>query len=149
MVDPAGPEQAPFIADCWKGMMDELGMAPGGLVPDWRDRLSGYFASGIAAGSQGWFVARSSDGTLFGSAGALIGETSLIYLRPWATLAGVFVRPEYRRRGTARALTEAAIGWARRRGCAAVRLIASEQAENLYRELGFTNGRELVLRLHP
>ncbi len=149
MVDAAGPEQAPFIADCWKAMMDELDMAPGGLIADWRGRLSSYFASGIAAGSQGWFVARTGDGTLFGCAGVLIGETALVYVRPWATLAGVFVRPEYRRRGTARALTEAAIGWARRRGCGALRLIASEQAEGLYRTLGFTDGRELVLRLRP
>ena len=149
MVDSATAAQAPFVADCWKAMMDELGMAPGGLVPDWRDRLTGYFAAGIAAGSQAWFVARAADGTLFGSAGVLIGETSLIYVEPWATLAGVFVRPEYRRQGTARELTEAAIEWARRRGCAVVRLIASKQAEPLYRGLGFTDGRELVLRLRP
>src|SRR5579863_5761766 len=101
MVVRAGPDQAPFLADCWKAMMDELGMAPGGLVSEWRESLTGYFAAGIAAGSQGWFVAQSPDGTLFGSAGALIGETSLIYLQPWATLAGVFVRPEHRRRGAA------------------------------------------------
>ena len=149
MVDPAGPDLAPFLADCWKAMMDELSMAPGGLVPDWRDRLIGYFAAGISAGTQGWFVARASDGTPFGSAGALIGETSLIYAYPWATLAGVFVRPEYRRQGAARALTEAAIDWARRRGCAVVRLIASQEAEPLYRGLGFTDGRELRLQLRP
>ena len=130
-------------------MMDELSMAPGGLVPDWHDRLTAYFAAGIVSGTQGWFVARAADGTLFGSAGALVGETSLIYQYPLATLAGVYVRPEYRRRGAARALTAAAVDWARGRGCAAVRLIASEQAEPLYRGLGFTDGRELVLRLRP
>ncbi|MBV8434017.1 MAG: GNAT family N-acetyltransferase, partial [Candidatus Eremiobacteraeota bacterium] len=57
------------------------------------------------------------------------------------------VSPAHRRKGLARRLTEAAIAWAREHGCTLVRLSASEPAETLYRSLGFTRGRELVLRL--
>ena len=147
MVDSAGAHEAPFLADCWRAMLDELEMVPGGFEPNWRDRLSRFFAIGIEGGSQGWFVAREPDGAPFASAGALIGETSLIQLHPIATIGGVYVQPGFRRQGVARRLTEAAIGWARERGCMLVRLSASEPAEALYRDLGFVAGRELVLRL--
>ncbi|HEY1976622.1 MAG TPA: GNAT family N-acetyltransferase [Candidatus Baltobacteraceae bacterium] len=147
MVDSARADEAPFLADCWKAMLDELSMAPGGFVPDWRERLTRFFAEGMADGRHGWFVARDRDGAPFASAGALIAETSVIQARPMATIAGVYVRPAYRRRGVARELTEAAIAWARARHCTLVRLSASEPAETLYRNLGFERGRELVLRL--
>ncbi|HKE36356.1 MAG TPA: GNAT family N-acetyltransferase, partial [Candidatus Baltobacteraceae bacterium] len=147
MVDSAGVTEAPFLADCWKAMLEELCMAPGGFVPDWRERLTGFFAAGMEGGYHGWFVARDPGGTPFASAGALIAETSMIQLARIATIAGVYVQPAYRRRGVARELTEAAIAWARGRSCTLVRLSASEPAETLYRDLGFTPGREMVLRL--
>jgi len=146
MVEAAGPNEAPFLADCYKAMLDEAGLTSG-LRPDWHERLVRYFQRGMADGTQGWFVAREPGGAPYGSACVFLSETSTVQLRPWATLAGVYVKPEMRRRGTARALTLAAIAWARDRNCAVVRLTASEPAESLYRSLGFTPGRELVLRL--
>jgi GNAT superfamily N-acetyltransferase len=71
----------------------------------------------------------------------------MIQVQRMATIAGVYVHPVYRRRGVARELTEAAIAWARGQNCVLVRLSASEPAEALYRNLGFTPGREMVLRL--
>ncbi|HZY98031.1 MAG TPA: GNAT family N-acetyltransferase [Candidatus Baltobacteraceae bacterium] len=147
MVDSASVPEAPFLADCWKAMLEELSMAPGGFVPDWRERLARFFAAGMKGGYHGWFVARDPDGTPFASAGALIAETSMIQVQRMATIAGVYVQPAHRRRGIARELTEAAIAWARRRSCTLVRLSASQPAEALYRDLGFTAGREMVLRL--
>jgi GNAT superfamily N-acetyltransferase len=147
VVDSARRDEAPFLADCWRAMLEELHMAPGGFVPGWRERLVRFFAAGMEAGSQGWFVARGPGGAPFASAGVLIAETSMIQVQRMATIAGVYVDPAHRRNGTARRLTEAAIAWARERGCTLVRLSASEPAETLYRDLGFERGRELVLRL--
>jgi GNAT superfamily N-acetyltransferase len=146
-VDSARQEEAPFLADCWRAMLDELNMAPGGFVEDWRGRLAAFFAGGMADQTQGWFVGRDPAGSPVASAGALIPETVMIMKPRLATIAGVYVAPPFRRQGLARRLTEAAIGWARERGCSLVRLSASEPAASLYRSMGFTRGRELVLRL--
>ena len=146
VVDSARADEAPFLADCYKAMLDEAGLNAG-LRPDWHERLIRYFRQGMADDTQGWFVARGPGGVPYGSACAFLSETSAVHLRPWATLAGVYVKPEMRRRGTARSLTEAAIAWAREHDCALVRLTASEPAEALYRNMGFVPGRELILRL--
>ena len=146
-IRPAQAQDAAFLADGWRAMIDELDMAPAGFVPGWRERLASFFASGLAAGAHGWFVACSPDGTPVGCAAAMIAETTLVQVEPTATIAGVYVAPAFRRRGMARDLTQAAIAWARRRGCRQVRLVASPQAEPLYRSLGFTDGRELILTL--
>ena len=146
MVESAGPDDAPFLADCWRAMLVELAMAPAGLQPDWRDRLSAFFAAGMRNGSQGWFVLRHPSGKIYASAGALISETSMVHVRPAsATIAGVYVSPDRRREGAARALTRACIDWARERGCELVQLRASEPARSLYLSLGFVPGRELIL----
>jgi GNAT superfamily N-acetyltransferase len=109
---------------------------------------SGSIFRGRNEGRVPWLVrGRDPDGTPFASAGALIAETSMIQVQRMATIAGVYVQPAHRRRGIARELTEAAIAWARRRSCTLVRLSASQPAEALYRDLGFTAGREMVLRL--
>ncbi len=57
----------------------------------------------------------------------------------------VYVRPAYRGRGIARALTKAAIAWLGDAGCARVRLRPSAQAEPLYRSMGFVESGELEL----
>jgi GNAT superfamily N-acetyltransferase len=145
MLDSARPDEAPFLADCWKAMLDELGMAPGGFHAGWRERLAEFFAAGMAEGRQGWFVVRDSQGAPVACAGALIAETSMIQVQRMATVAGVYVKPQHRRQGAARRLTEACIAWARDHGCTLVRLSASEPAEALYRSMGFVPGRELVL----
>ena len=147
MVDSARSDEAPFLADCWRAMLDELKMAPGGYQPNWRERLARFFADGIAGGQQAWFVVRNGEGTPVATAGVFIAETSMIQVDRIATIGGVYVSPAHRRNGLARRLTEAAIAWAREHGCTLVRLSASEPAETLYRSLGFTQGRELVLRL--
>lgn len=152
MVDSAGPEEAPFLAHCWRAMLDELAAAPGatvprGFVPDWHERLVRFFIDGMAAGRQGWFVVRAEAGEPIACAGALILETSMVQVERIATIAGVYVDPAYRRKGLARRLTEATLQWAREHGCTLARLTAGEPAETLYRSMGFTPGRELILRL--
>jgi GNAT superfamily N-acetyltransferase len=141
-------EDAAFFADAWHAMMDELGMAPDGFVPDWRERLTAHFAAGIRDGSQGWFVAAAGSLSV-GSAAAFLARSVTVeiqYLRG-ATIAGVYVVPEHRRAGLARELVTRAIQWARECGCRAVRLQASPLGERLYRSLGFEDGGELILKM--
>ena len=67
-----------------------------------------------------------------------------------AYLLNVYVEPAHRRRGLARMLMEAMLGWARERPLARVVLHASEDGRALYQSLGFfevTNEMRLVLPL--
>ena len=145
-IRPALSADAPFLAGCWRAMLDELEMARAGLVPDWRERLERAFAAGMAEERHGWFVAQAPEGPV-GCAGVFFTETGLVQLDRIATIAGVYVAPASRRGGIARELTRRAIAWAKERGCVTVRLTAAERAEPLYRSLGFQDGRELVLKL--
>ncbi len=66
---------------------------------------------------------------------------------PRGYINGVYVQPDRRRRGIARRLMLAAIGWLREKGCVAVRLRASEDGRALYTTLGFKPGVEMELPL--
>jgi GNAT superfamily N-acetyltransferase len=57
----------------------------------------------------------------------------------------VYVRPERRRRGIARALVETALEWTRANGVDCVILHASDAGRTLYESLGFTATNEMRL----
>jgi ribosomal protein S18 acetylase RimI-like enzyme len=63
-------------------------------------------------------------------------------------LLNVFVEPEYRRRGLARALVEQCLAEARRRRIGVVALHASDEARPLYESLSFTATSEMY-RVEP
>jgi GNAT superfamily N-acetyltransferase len=147
-IRPGEPGDAAFLADTWRAMLDELDLAPGGLVSDWRERLIEHFSAGIAGGSQGWLVAAAGHERV-GTAAAFMLASVLgdVQRRRTAVLAGVYVFPAYRRRGLARLLVAAALDWCRQHGCTEIRLQASEAAEPLYRTLGFEDACGLVLKI--
>ncbi len=62
-----------------------------------------------------------------------------------AELAGVYVEPNLRGRGFARALCRHAIAAARARGVRSIRVHPSPTAGRLYRDLGFVDSHELRL----
>ena len=86
------------------------------------------------------------------SAGMLILDWPLTVLDPDTAhrgyLLNVFVEPEYRRRGMARALVEQCLAEARRRQIGVVALHASDEARPLDESLGFTPTSEMV-RVEP
>jgi GNAT superfamily N-acetyltransferase len=65
--------------------------------------------------------------------------------RPW--ILNVYVRPEFRRRGVARAIIENLIQWCRSRGFDSVSLHASDNGRPLYEAFGFTPTNEMRLNL--
>jgi len=60
-------------------------------------------------------------------------------------ILNVYVQPAYRRRGLARALTEAAVAWCRQNGVRMVILHASDAGRPIYAALGFTPTNEMSL----
>lgn len=147
-VRPAEPAEAAFLADSWHAMSTESGIAPDGFAAGWRERLAACFAAGIRDRTQGWFLAIAGDAPA-GCAAAFLrpSEIGEVMHRRGAVLAGVYVAPQFRRRGIARALVTRAIAWSRERGCTYVSLRSSASAETLYRTLGFEDERSLILNL--
>ncbi len=60
-----------------------------------------------------------------------------------AYVLNVYTEPDHRRRGVARAVMQAIIGWSRDRGVARVTLHASIEGRSLYEDLGFEPTNEM------
>ena len=67
--------------------------------------------------------------------------------RKYGYIWGVYVLPEHRNRGIAKALTNACTDYLRTIGCTRVLLHASPLGEPVYKRLGFEPSNELVLEL--
>jgi GNAT superfamily N-acetyltransferase len=130
-------------------MKVELGLPVESLIADWAERETAYFIRRTAEGGAQWYLAR--DGAAFvGSSCAYIDDSwqAQLHVRPhigW--IIGVYVVPEYRRRGIARSLTTAAVDWLRASGCRRAKLHASPYGREIYVDLGFTSGNEMELGL--
>lgn len=139
--DPSG---IPVYAQFWHDMLIESTAAGSGYLADWRERLELDFTEQMAAGTMAWFVAEDA-GHIVGTAAAILSNGRSNVLRDiTATLAGIYVVPGHRRRGIARELTERAIAWCTERGCARIRLQASQAGRALYESLGFRTFSEMM-----
>ena len=130
-------------------MKVELAMSVDGLSPDWAARETAYFVKRTPEGGGQWYLARVG-GKFVGSACAFIDDswfTTLLQRPQLGWIIGVYVLPEYRRHGIARALTEAAVSWLRRAGCSEVKLHASPFGRGIYESLGFARTYEMKLKL--
>ena len=116
--------------------------------PGWRERFMAFFDGHQQAGRGQLFVAEVA-GTYVGTSAVYLMPThrSEITLQRSAYICNVYVAPQWRRRGLARALTEAAVAWARDSGCEVVRLRTSKMGRPVYESLGFQRTDELELRL--
>jgi len=114
----------------------------------WRTKFSAYFFGKQSSGNAQLFLAYDS-GVPVGCAIVSILDDYRRYCFGIRTahVNAVYVRPSYRRRGIGKRLVELAVSWARERGCARVRLRASDEGRPLYEQLGFAPGREMELEL--
>ncbi len=104
------------------------------LRREFPDRACGWIAVDDATGR--WVGALSNIWVTWPSTPVVTGE-----LR--AYLFGLFVAPEFRRRGAARSLVEAARRAAREAGAGVVVLHASDAGRPLYESLGFESTSEM------
>ena len=94
-------------------------------------------------------TARDADGVALGFAEAALRHDYVNGCRtsPVAFLEGIFVTPEARERGVARALVEAVEAWAQERGCtefASDCAIDNEQSQRMHAALGFAETQRVV-----
>jgi GNAT superfamily N-acetyltransferase len=130
-------------------MKVELAMRVKSLRPDWAARETAYFAKRTAEGGAQWYLAKAGE-EFVGSACAYVDDSwaSTLLEHPqngW--IIGVYVMPEYRRRGIARALTDAALSWLRNTECVEAKLHASPFGRGIYESLGFSLTNEMKLPL--
>jgi GNAT superfamily N-acetyltransferase len=111
--------------------------------------------------SREYFDAALRGGTYFGLFAELEGQVVAgggVVIADWpgsplnfepkrAWILNIYVEPQHRRQGVAKAMTEALIDWCRQNGFASVALHTSEYGRGLYEQLGFrpTNEMRLVL----
>jgi len=112
----------------------------------WRARFCAYFAGKQGVGKGQLFLALDGEQPAGMAIVSLMENyrTEIFGVR-YAYVNGVYVYPNYRRRGIARRLMNMAIDWARERGCVQVRLRSSDDGRPLYRSLGFAASSEMQL----
>ena len=124
---------------------DEAGLAR--MVPEFRALLQAWLTMGKA---RGWIA--EAEGQVVGSALMELKEALPSPLSAQSTrgyLFNVYVAPSARGKGLARKFTKAALGEARSLGLDIMELHASQDAEALYRSMGFEPTPELRLVLNP
>ncbi len=143
----ADPSEFDIASEFWVSMRRELNMPDDDLAADWKARSVAYFRRRFAAGELCWFFACDGDTVVASGAGFLLdGYPSEICLRRRVGyVAGVFVDPAHRRRGLARAVTQACVDWLWRVGCRRVRLHAANNARAIYESMGFEPSNEMIL----
>lgn len=144
----SAPEQLPEIADFYYAMMLELGMLHDPLAENWRDIFIAQHTAAMRDRTGAWY-AIDRDEELVACAGALVDTSAASKMSTARSgiVIGVYVKPEYRRRGFARELTLACLDWFRMSGVTRIRLQASPYARPLYESLGFKPGVEMRLNL--
>ncbi|ABF42552.1 GCN5-related N-acetyltransferase [Candidatus Koribacter versatilis Ellin345] len=122
---------------------------PASVLEAVNDAARVYFTAALPSGGYvGWLA--EADGKIVGGGGVVISEWPG---NPGSTLAkramilNMFVEPEYRRRGIARALMVAMIDWCKAQGFPSVGLHASDEGRPLYESLGFGPTNEMRLTL--
>lgn len=151
-IRPAEVEDAASLAHMRLALILEYNpSAESASAEAYERRCHEFFSRALADGSVlAWLAS---------TAGSAVGAASL-ELRPTfprpsrfhaidARVRSVFVRPEYRRRGVARALTETCIIAARDRGVDRLTLGATEAGLLLYRTLGFEQREREMIYVWP
>jgi GNAT superfamily N-acetyltransferase len=147
------PARVPDVEDLIRHrrmMWSELGCRDKTALDLMEAAARQYFPAAIAEGSYRGFLAEHALGTLLGGGG--------IAISPWpgvlgqaqprrATILNVYVEPEHRRKGVARALLATMIAWCKANQFAHVSLHASEAGRSIYERLGFKATDEMRLDL--
>lgn len=146
-VRPATVDDMPLVIDFRWRMFRELGWEDDARLEQITPAAIAHLTDGFATGGCSGFIAEAD--------GAAVGSVVVVWQRVppsprniiglTAYILGMYVVPEYRRRGIARTLMTSCIECAEEHGAPAVMLHASEFGQPLYEGLGFKPTTEMRL----
>lgn len=96
------------------------------------------------------FIIRVGDIVVACAGGFIKSDPPYCYFKTpfYGFISDAYTLPEYRQKGYATALTQAAIDWLKGKNCNMIRLISSPQSRNLYENMGFRGTEEMVLWMY-
>src|SRR5579859_126325 len=146
----AAPDEWPIVTSHRRAMFAEMRHPPEALLDELDAAFGPWVAERLARGEyQAWFAVNAA-GAVVGGAGLWLMDwpPHVLHVEPRrANILNVYVQPEYRRRGLARALTGKAVDWCRQHRVRLVILHASPAGRPLYQALGFAATNEMSLAL--
>jgi ribosomal protein S18 acetylase RimI-like enzyme len=151
IVRPALPAEDAVLAAHYLALWASYATPPEAILADAEARIHSFIAEARRSKSLGVFLAEV-DGSVAGSAACQVYNspypevTTPAYRQP-GYIWSVWVEPDYRRRGIARALVERAVTHLRDQGCTLAILNASEAGKPLYQQIGFSDANEMRLPL--
>jgi ribosomal protein S18 acetylase RimI-like enzyme len=141
-------DDAPAIVEHRREMFRDMGRGDEALLAQMSVAFEPWLRSRMESGEYLAWMAVSDDGAIAGGAGLWLMDWPPHVIGSGArrgNILNVYVRPECRRRGIARALMETALEWTRANGVDCVILHASDEGRALYESLGFTATNEMRL----
>ncbi|MGI9121867.1 MAG: GNAT family N-acetyltransferase [Rubrobacter sp.] len=109
-------------------------------APGAEKTMRRFLADVANSGYSFLFVAAAGDRTVGFISGELRQGSPTFLPKTWASVDDVFVKPEYRNRGTGRALLQSVQAWAQERGADGISLqvaAANARGRKFYEDLGF------------
>jgi GNAT superfamily N-acetyltransferase len=130
-------------------MFREMGGTYAETLSLYEEGSRAYFESALRDGSYyGLFI--EIEGRVVAGGGIVIAAwpgSPLNFDARRAWILNIYVEPEFRRQGDARALMQALIEWCRNNGFQSVALHSSEYGRSLYEKMGFKPTNEMRLKL--
>lgn len=147
----AGPEDLPLLVEFRHAMFRDMGWMDEERLAELGPRYETYVREANARGDfEAWIA--EVDGVVAGGVGLLwehVPPTVRNLSGKQAYILAVYVRPEFRRRGIAHSLIEAALAYAREHGADVVSLHYSPAGKGLYEKFGFRPSPEMRLFTDP
>jgi ribosomal protein S18 acetylase RimI-like enzyme len=145
-IRPATLEDASTIAEQRRSMFFDMGYRDASILDPMTDAFLPWVRQKMSAGEYlGWFAV-AEDGSAAAGSGLWLMDWPPHMIGPGSrrgNILNVYTRPEFRRMGLARRLTETAVEWCRANGIATVILHASDEGREIYRALGFEPTNEM------
>jgi ribosomal protein S18 acetylase RimI-like enzyme len=145
-------EEDTLIAEHFRQMWRDNGVAEERICGDWAGNVLAFVSSARSGLEYRSFVAERAGNQVVGSASCqlfagLYPNILEVQQRKYGYIWGVYVQPDCRRRGIARALTQAALDYLRGIGCTHALLHASPSGRPVYAAMAFQPANEMRLEL--
>jgi GNAT superfamily N-acetyltransferase len=149
-IRPATAANAAVIAGQRRAMFHDMGHRDDSALDNMTTAFLPWVRDRLASGEYLSWLAIDAGGAPAAGAGLWLMDWPPHMLGPGSrrgNILNVYTRPDVRRQGLARQLTEIALAWCRGNSIGVVILHASEEGSSLYRALGFQPSNEMRLPL--